>query len=251
MLQPSYTLKDIQLSVDGKEFDKGLKLFKDGKVGAIKETYSGFEAIVSGTEKYTVEVESNNFEHGDCDCYLGQNNYLCKHMLALAIATVHKYSPQDVAVIDHPLNQAVCSEKVKEVTTQELSEVEDEIKIGLSHIKSWSGPSKKWFEYQDNISKGSRIILLALSKLPVCEKSATVCIALLKKLEKKLLGPVDDSDGTVGNLMEEIVELLCLFANFKKDLGPYIAKSLPKGEVYNWEDGFFTFHEELRVYQKK
>ena len=51
--------------------------------------------------------------------------------------------------------------------------------------------------------------------------------------------------------MEEIVELLCLFANFNKDLGPYIAKSLPKGEVYNWEDGFFTFHEELRVYQKK
>ena len=143
MLQPNYTLKDIQLSFDGKEFDKGMKLFKDDKVGAIKETYSGFGAIVSGTEKYTVEVESNNFENGDCNCYLGQNNYLCKHILALAIATVHKHSPQDVAVIDHTLTQAVCSGKVKEITTQELSDVEGEIKAGLSHIKSWSGTSKK------------------------------------------------------------------------------------------------------------
>lgn len=251
MIRPNYTLQDIQLSVEGNEFNKGLRLFKDGKVGTIRETFSGFEANVSGTQKYVVAVDSEDFEKGDCDCYLGQKDYLCKHILALAIAVVYKYRPQATTIIDHPLNQAVCSGKISEATQQELSDIENEIKAGLVYIKSWSGPSKKWFEYQDTISKGSRIILLALSKLPICEKSVALCITLLKKLEKKLLGAVDDSDGTVGNLMEEIIQLLCLFVDFKKELGPYIAKSLPRGEVYNWEDSFFIFHEELKVHQKQ
>ncbi len=251
MLKPNYTLQDIQLSVEDSEFNKGLKLFKKGKVGAIKEVFSGFTATITGSEKYTVAVESNNFEHGECNCYLGQKNYLCKHMLALAIAVVHKYSPQDVSIISHPLSQAVCSGKVGEISQQELSEIEEEIKVGLTHIKSWSGTSKKWFEYQDSLSKGSRIILLALSKLPICEESVKLCITVLKKLEKKVLGAVDDSDGTVGNLIKEIIQILSLFVDFKKDLGPYVAKSLPKGEVYNWEESFFNLHEELRTYQKE
>lgn len=251
MLKPNYTLQDIQLSVEDNEFNKGLQLFKKGKVGTVQETFSGFEAVVSGTKKYRVAVESNNFDKGECDCYLGQKDYLCKHMLALAIAVVHKYRPQDMIVIDHSLNQAVCSGKISEITKDEIIEVEKQIKTGLSYIKNWSGPSKKWFEYQDNLSKGSRTILLALSNLPICEKSVVICIALLKKLDKKLLGSVDDSDGTIGNLMEEIIELLCMFTDFKKEIGPYIAKSLPNGEVFDWESGFFTFNEDLKKYQKK
>lgn len=251
MLVPKYTLQDIQLSVGNTEFSKGLQLFRSDKVGVIQEIFSGFESTVSGTEKYIVVVDSNHFDKSECNCYLGQKNYLCKHVLALAIAVVHKYRPQDMAIIDHPLDQAVCSGNIGDISEQELSEIENEIKVGLGYIKSWSGPSKRWFEYQDNLSKGSRIILLVLSKLPICEKSVVICISLLKKLDKKLLGSVDDSDGTIGNLMEEIIELLCMLNNFKKDLGPYIAKSLPKGEVFDWESGFFTFNEDLKKYQKK
>lgn len=251
MLVPKYTLQDIQLSVDDTEFSKGLQLFRSDKVGVIQEIFFGFESTVSGTEKYMVVIDSSHFDKGECNCYLGQKNYLCKHMIALAIAVVHKYKTQDIAVIDHPLNQAVCSGKISEISKEELLDIEKQIKVGLIYIKSWSGPSKRWFEYQDNLSKGSRIILLALSKLPICEKSAGICVSLLKKLDKKLLGPVDDSDGTIGNLMEEIIELLCMFTNFKNDLVPYIAKSLPKGEVFDWESGFFTFNEDLKKYQKK
>ena len=153
MSKPNYTLQDIQLSVDDNEFDKGMQIFKNGKVGTIHETFSGFGAIVLGTEKYIVEVESKKFDYGDCNCYLGSKGSLCKHMLALAIAVVHTYRPKDMNIIDHPFNQAVCSGKISEATKQELIEIEEQIKTGLAYIKSWNGPSKKWFEYQDNLSK--------------------------------------------------------------------------------------------------
>ena len=249
-IQPKYSLKDIQLSLDSGEFSKGMQLYKDGKVGKITADPLTYTATVMGTERYHVCVSVSHFDKGACDCYLGKKDYLCKHMAALAIAVVHTYKPEGTTLIDHPLDQAVCSGKINEITQDEITKVEKEIKIGLALIKSWSGPSKKWFEYQDNLSKGSRIILLALSKLPICEKSVLMCINLLKKLDKKLLNGIDDSEGTIGVLMEEIIELFCLFVDFKKDLGPYIATSLPKGEMFEWDNNFFVFHEELRKFRK-
>ena len=247
---PAYSLKDIQLSVESCEFDKGMRLYQEGKVGQIEVDCFIFKAEVAGTKKYNVSVMSSHFDRGECDCYLGEKNYLCKHIIALAIAVVYTYAPSAAEVFDHPLDQAVCSGKVYAITEEEKVLIEKEIKEGLALIKSWSGPSKKWFEYQDALTKSSRIILLSLSKLPICEKSVDICIYLLKKLDKKLLHAVDDSDGTIGTLMEEIVQVLCLFVDFKKDLGPYIAQSLPQGEMFEWDNSFFLFHEELRVYRK-
>lgn len=88
---------------------------------------------------------------------------------------------------------------------------------------------------------GSRLILLSLSKLPVCEKSTMICIDLLKRLDRKLLSSgVDDSDGIVGDLMTQIVEVLNMFVDSNKNLKKYIKVKLPKGEVFDWETGFNT-----------
>lgn len=236
---PQFSIADIQLAVGDIEFSKGLKLYEKGAVNHIKKDFSGYNAIVSGTHDYVVNVSLVSCDMGNCNCYIGQKDELCKHIIALAIALVYKYRPSDTEKIDTPLDQAVCSGEVRDITVAEIKNIKAEITKGNSYIKSYNGPSSKWFHYQDSLTKGSRIILLALSSLPVCEKSCLICIELLKKLDKKLLnGGIDDSDGTVGDLMIQIIEVLNLFVSFDKNLEDYIKNKLSRGEAFDWEARF-------------
>ncbi len=233
-----YTIPDIQLGVGDSEFNKGLKLYEKGAVKKISDSFSGFRAIVSGTHEYHVGVSIEAYDRGICDCYVGQKNELCKHMIALAIAVVYKYRPKDTESIKHPVDQAVCSGIVRDATQNELDKAKSEINKGMSFLKRFSGPSSKWFQYQDSLVRGSRFILLALSKLPVCEKSVMICINTLKRLDRKACGGIDDSDGTIGDLMLKLVEVLNLFVSFDPNIKPFIKKKLPKGQIFDWESGF-------------
>lgn len=236
---PKYTLSDIQICVGGDEFNKGINLYNKGAVNHIKKDFFGYSAIVSGTHDYVVNVSITSCDKGNCNCYIGRKDELCKHMIALAIALVYKLRPNDVKIIDIPLDQAVCSGQKRNISQTEIESIEAEIKRGIFFIKSYTGPSSKWFYYQDNLTKGSRMILLTLSKLPVCKKSVDICINLLRKLDKKLLnGGIDDSNGTISDLMMQIVEVLNLFVDFDASLKEYINSNLPKGEVFDWEKGF-------------
>lgn len=238
---PKFNLQDIQISVGDKEFNKGLELYKNNSVKNITGSFKEYTATVVGTSKYNVVIDSNSFDRGNCNCFLGQKDILCKHMIALAIAVVYTYKPDDMSMIATPLDRAVCSGEIREISEKEIEKFKLEIKNGMSHIKSYSGPSSKWFQYQNSLIIGSRIILLAVSRLPVCEKSALLCINLLKRLDKKLLGPVDDSDGTVGELMCQIVVVLNMFSDSNPELKQYIKNKMPKGESFDWESGFNIF----------
>lgn len=236
---PDYTIADIQLGVGDIEFEKGLALYNKGAVSKIRDGFRGYTATVSGTHNYDVVIDSISYDRGNCNCYIGQKDQLCKHMIALAIALVYKYRPEDTKKIEQPLDQAVCSGEVRDITTDEAKKIKAEISRGIAMIKGYNGPSSKWFQYQDSLTKGARLIRLALSLLPVCEKSVLICIDVLKRLDKKLLSAgVDDSDGTVGGVMCQMVELLNMFAADNEKLGEYIKAKLPKGEVFDWETGF-------------
>lgn len=233
-----FTIFDIQISVGDHEFNKALALYEKGAVSNIRDDFWGYSAIVSGTHDYEVNVSSSSYNSGNCNCYIGQKGQLCKHMIALAIALVYKYRPNDVGRIEHPLDQAVCSGEVRNITREEKENVKSEISKAMTFIKSYNGPSSKWFQYQDSLIIGSRLILLALAKIPVCEESVIICINTLKRLDKKVLSGVDDSDGTIGELMCQIVEVLNLFVSFDNNLKNFIIKKLPKGESFDWESGF-------------
>jgi len=238
LLKIQFTISDIQIGVGNLEFDKAFSLYKKGSVNNIKEDYFGFSAIVSGTHDYEVNVSSSSYDRGNCNCYIGQKDTLCKHMIALAIALVYRYRPNDVKTIEEPLDQAVCLGKVRSITKEEIEKTKFEISNAMTFIKSYDVPSSKWFLYQDSLINGSRLILLALSKIPVCKDSVIICMNILKRLDKKVLNGVDDSDGTVSGLIFQIVELLNLFVSFDNSLKSFITKKLPKGESFDWESGF-------------
>lgn len=235
---PVYSLNDIRMSVGEHEFAKGQHVYESGAVERLRAVGNGYEAVVQGTHLYHVYVETRGLDYGYCTCYLGKNDEICKHMVATAIAAVHTYHPDATALDDTPLDVAVSSGEVRELTEAERLSIKAEITAALRHIKPYHGPSRVWFQYQDSLTQGIRKLLLALAKLPVCTDSVDIIIDLLKRLDRKLLGGVDDSDGTVGDGMVEIVEVLNLFTSHDPSLEAYIRKRLPEGEAFDWQNEY-------------
>ena len=87
---PKYDLDKIKFTTNHPTFEKAAKLYENGKVTQFKEGINAYTAIVLGTSPYQVFVESRRFDYGHCDCYLGQNDTLCNHQVALAIYVVNK-----------------------------------------------------------------------------------------------------------------------------------------------------------------
>lgn len=174
------SLEDIQIDVGDNEFKKAMAIYQDNKIGDLQESPRGYSAKIKGTSIYNVSIDKYAYDRGDYSCYLGQKNVLCKHMVALAIAMVYKDYPDNLDLINIPLDRAVCSGEVREITEEETLTFNEEIKTALACLKSYRGPSSKWFEYQDSLIKGLRLTLLATSKIPVCEKSVLLCIDLPK-----------------------------------------------------------------------
>ena len=77
-------LSEFEQLIDERILKRGLSYFKGGAITDFSETASGeYEAIVSGTEEYTVQLEiSNNIitEH-NCDCPYDMGP-VCKHVVA-------------------------------------------------------------------------------------------------------------------------------------------------------------------------
>lgn len=184
-MTPSYDLEKIRFATDKPTFDKAVGLYESGKVTEFKAEMGGFSAIVEGGNPYTVRVSARRYDEGDCDCYLGQENTLCKHMVATAIMAVmrgEKLTDKDKQTIGAP----VCSGRLGELSKEEISDVKKSISEALKYIKSYSGPSKTWFAYQDSLSEGCNRLSAIVSELPVGKQSADVLVKTLLKIDDKL-----------------------------------------------------------------
>ena len=234
--KPEYTIKDLQLSLDDNEFAKGLALYNKKAVKNVKADGIGFSAVVQGTNPYRVYVHATDYERGSCNCYLGEKDILCKHMIAVAITAVYTYRPEDTELINHPLDHAVCSSEVRELSKDELKRVKSDITKALRYIKGYDGPSSIWFRYQRSLEKGSRMILMILAALPISTKTVDIVVDCMKRLDKKLLNDgVDDSDGIVGGLCYKLMDYLHLVENIDRSLHEYILQKIPQGEIVEWD----------------
>ena len=103
----------------------------------------------------------------------------------------------------------MCSERLGELDKEELAQTKNSIKDAVKHIKPYNGPSRSWFAYQGSLSEGCARLSPIVFGLPVSEQTAKLLVDLLLRLDKKLCtGGVDDSDGTVGGFMSEVVGVL-------------------------------------------
>src|SRR3990167_6724832 len=108
---PDFTLDKIKFATDKPTFEKAVQLYENGKVIQVEEGIRSYRAIVQGTKPYRVSVEACRYDYGHCTCYLGQNDTLCKHMVALALYAVkggQSLTDEDKKLVHTPL----CSGKL-------------------------------------------------------------------------------------------------------------------------------------------
>lgn len=236
MNPPDFTLDKIKFATDAPTFEKAVKLYESGKVTQVEEGIRSYAAIVIGTKPYRVSVEARRYDYGHCTCYLGQNGTLCKHMVALAVYVVKDGKPltaDDKKLVQNP----TCSGKLENLTDKELLLTKKAITKALSYIKPYNGPSRIWFGYQNSLSEGCNRLSAMISDLPVGIQTAGLLVDLLLRLDKKLsTGGVDDSDGTVGGFIEEVVTVLQEYVK----LDPSCIKTFEKLKdcetCFGWEE---------------
>lgn len=235
-MKPTYNLDKIKFGVGSPTFERAVGLYENGKVTEFKEEISGFSAVVIGTKPYRVFVSDRHYDHGSCECYLGQNDTLCKHIVAVAIYAVVDGKPlseEDKQLANNP----VCSGRLGELSKDELVETKKAITSAMRYIKSYTGPSRIWFAYQNSLSEGCARLSKLVSELPVSEQTAKLLVDMLLRLDKKLCtGGVDDSDGTVGGFIEEVVLMLKEYAKLDPKCIKAFKKLCGQSTCFGWEE---------------
>lgn len=235
MNKPRFDLDKIKYGVDPATFKKAVDLYKKGKIKNFKEALASYTADVIGTKIYHVSMESRDYRYCFCNCYVGQNDTLCKHAVAVAIyATLggKKLTKEDETQITKPESSGV----IGKLTEDKLKDTKLEITKSISYIKYYDGPSRTWFSYQNSLDEGVNRLSKIVSELPISIQTADLVINLLLRLDKKLQSGIDDSNGTVGGFIEETVEVLKDFV--KKD--PKVTTSFKKligiNSCFGWEE---------------
>lgn len=235
MNPPDFTLDKIKFATDGPTFEKAVVLYESGKVTQVEEGIRSYSAVVIGTKPYRVSVEARRYDFGHCTCYLGQNDTLCKHMVALAIYVVLDGKPLEAEDKKQVLNP-ICSGRLGTLNDKELSVLKKTITDALRYIKPYTGPSRAWFAYQNSLEEGCNRLSALISNLSVGIITAEVLVDLLLRLDKKLsTGGVDDSDGVVGGFIEEIVSVLEEYAKLDPGCGEAFNKLKGRETCFDWE----------------
>lgn len=83
-----YDLDKIRFAADRPTFERAIKLYEEGKVTAFRKAPGGHESVVLGSHPYRVSISDQRSDEGNCECYLGRQDVLCKHIVATALMLV-------------------------------------------------------------------------------------------------------------------------------------------------------------------
>ena len=240
----AYDLNKIKFATDNATFRRAVGLYESGKVTEVEEWGSDCTAVVLGTEPYRVSVSGRNYKQGSCTCYLGQKDKLCKHVVALALYAVMDGRPLNDK--DKKLsNQVQCSRGRKVLNKTELDVIKKSITASMRYIKPYSGPSRTWFANQDSLREGCNRLSAVVSDLPVNKQVTEVLVKLLLRLDKKLrVSGVDDSNGTVGGFMSEVVRMLEEFARIDTDCIKAFESLVGREICFEWEEPLIRILDE-------
>ncbi len=243
-MSAKFNLDKIKYATDQPTYQKAVDLYESGKVTQVEEDIDSYSGVVLGTQPYDVSIEANRFGFGYCNCYLGEKDILCKHIVALSIFVAmngEKLSDKDKTQVITP----VCSENLGELNKEQLAEIKKSFTSSLRYIKPYSGPSRTWFAYQNSLDEGCARLTKLVSDLPVSEQTAKLLVDILLRLDKKLCtGGVDDLDGTVSGFMEELVLILKDFAKLDQNCIKAFKKLRGQETCFGWEESLVKMVDE-------
>lgn len=240
----NFDLEKIIYSTDLEMYKKALELYEKSKVTEFKFENGMCHATVIGREPYHTSIIQIDYEYGHCDCYMGQKEILCKHMVATAIYSLYlgKPIPKKLKNIH---TKPVSSEKTGSLTLDEIKLTKKSFSEASKYIKAYPGSTRYWFSYQASLTEGCLRLSETISNLPVCMDSAILIIQLLLKIDKKLSsGGVDDSDGVVGDFISDTVNVLIDYTQIDKSIIASF-ELLTKGRTcFGWESELVRIFDE-------
>ena len=246
-MPPQYNFEKIKFATDPGTFEKAVNLYEGKKIKDFIEDFGRYSAVVLGGMPYKVTVSGRRYDDGSCECYLGQKNYLCKHMVVVAIYAClngKKITVEEKELVDGP----VCSERLGELSKEELVKIKKSITDAMKYVKSYNGPSRTWFAYQGSLSEGCARLSPIVSELPISEQTAKLLVDLLLRLDKKLCtGGVDDSDGTVGGFMSEVVGVLEEYVALDPTCVSAFEKLCGQSTCFGWEAPLVRLFDERDI----
>lgn len=235
-MSPKYDLEKIKFTIDSSTFNKAIELYECGCITQFFENLNVYSALVLGGNPYHVTVSNSHHDQGDCECYLGQNGTICKHMVAVAIYAVKNgktLTDEDKL----QKNQLIFSSRKGKLAENELVAFKRRLTSILRYIKPYRGPSRIWFSYQNSLEEGCNRLSALLSTLPVSRQTAKIVVGLLLRLDKKLrTSGVDDSNGTVGGFIEESVKFLLEFAKIDPECAKEFQTLKRQETCFGWEE---------------
>lgn len=229
-----YSFKDIKFGVDQATYEKAVGLYENDNILDFRETSFGFAANVQGTHLYQVEVGRMDFNHGECNCYLGRKGVLCKHMIAVAIFAA--LGGSDIPEDDRDfVSIPVCSNLRGTLSQDDLGETRKSITYAMKYIRPYTGPSRIWFQYQMSLCEGCHRLADIVSNLPVSPQTANLLVNMIIRLNRKLVSSgVDDSDGTVGNFINNAACVLVEYAKIDPKCIQAIRKIEGISAYFDW-----------------
>lgn len=246
-MTPTYDLNKIKFATDEATFQRAIELYESGKVTEVKEAFGDFSAVVLRTKPYRVSVSGRRYKDVHCTCYLGQKGTLCKHAVALALYAVTDGQPlrgED----KEQRHQAECSGRREALNKEELAAVKKSITESMRYIKPYTGPSRTWFANQDSSREGCNRLSVIVSDLPVNKQTAEVLVKLLLRLDKKLqVGGVDDSNGTVGGFMNEVVRILIEYTRIDPACIDAFEPLIGRETCFGWEEPLVRILDERDI----
>lgn len=232
---PVYYVSKIKFATGDPTWSRAVDLYGRGKITQFKNSGDIFSAIVLGSNPYDVWVSSEKFDIGECSCYVGQKEELCKHLIAVAIRAAARGKP--LSASEKKLqSEPVCSGRIGELHEHDLDAARTAIAVAMKFIKAYRGPSRTWFPYQDSLAEGCYRLSAVFSELPVCRERTELALQTLLKLDKKLCeGGVDDSDGIVGGFIESAVKMLKQFASLEPSCAESFKILEGRETCFDWE----------------
>jgi len=241
---PSYDLAKIRYATDPPTYQRAIELYRQSKVIDFTELGDGFRATVIGTQAYRVAVSAKHFDHGNCECYLGRKDVLCKHLIAVAIAAVKSGQPIEESEAE-PVSAPNASGRLGELSDEELVRTKQSITAAMRLIKAYSGPSRTWFAYQGSLQEGCNRLSDIVSKLPSSSQTAKLIVDILLRLDRKLMvGGVDDSNGTVGSFIQDVVIVLKQFVYLDPSCKSALYRLTYRPTGFDWEVPLVTLLNE-------
>jgi len=227
-----------------KSFERGEKYYKQGRVVDYREDIQFIEATVIGTDNYLVRINQNKWEHS-CNCLAYREDSFCKHEIAVLLTKMNgrivaKSKPQikkrNTEKIFSGENEfARLLEKIpKEILIADIVEYAADVPELITFFRSkYHDKDENYFHnienllsksicnlkrirrgegYSNKIFVSCREIEQLIRNLPISKQSTEILLDTGYKLTESLTS-LDDSFGTIQNLISFILERAVLFLN--------------------------------------